>query len=102
MSQRPSRTRHVGDYQLASADGIQLLQDVAGSLVIAVRENVNLRPGEPASVDDAGMVQFVGDDVILGRQHGRNGPRVSGEAGLENDAGLHAFLNFAIRCSSCP
>ncbi len=51
-------------------------------------EDVDLGFRESAAVDDAGVIQLVGDDVIFGRQNRRHGSGVRGESGLKHDAGL--------------
>ncbi len=59
--------------------------------MILVREDVNLRAREAAAVDDAGVVELIGNDVVFGREHRRDGTGVGGESGLENDAGFHVL-----------
>ena len=56
-----------------------------------MREDVDFRLGEAAAVDDAGVVQFVGNDVVFRPQNGSHRAGVGREAGLEHHRGLHVL-----------
>ena len=58
---------------------------------IAVFVGDDLRAGEPAAIDDAGMVQPVREDGILLADQRRDGGQVGGETALEGDGRLHAL-----------
>ena len=49
------------------------------------------RPGQPDGIDEARVIQGVGDDMILRPQNRRYRARIGGEAGLEHDARFHFF-----------
>ena len=78
----------VGDQKLVAGRGGEVGENAAGGFVIFVREDVDFGAGETGTVDDACVIELVGDDVILRTEHGGDGPRVGGEAGLEDDAGF--------------
>ena len=48
------------------------LQDRARGVDVLVREHLDRRAAQPAAVDDAGVVQLVGDDDVF---FGRGSPR---------------------------
>src|SRR6516225_9249041 len=54
----------VGDQQLAPRSGTQTFENSLGGGRVFVREDVNFGSRQPAAVDDAGMVELVGNDVI--------------------------------------
>ena len=76
----------VGDQQLAPRLVREIAEQTIGRGHIAMRKNVDLRPREPAAIDDAGVIQRVGDDMILRSENGRNRACVRGETGLKDDA----------------
>ena len=77
----------VGDEQLALA-GRQLRQDLARGVDVLVREHLDRGAAQAGAVDDAGVIQLVGNhDVVLG-QDGGDGAGVRGEAALEHDDGF--------------
>ena len=64
------------------------LQDLARGVDVLVRKDLDRRAAQAAAVDDAGVIQLVGDhDVVFG-QDGGDGAGVRGEAALEDDDGL--------------
>ena len=81
----------VGDQQLAAGEGIQIAEDLLRGGGILVREDVDLGAREAAAIDDAGVIQLVGDDVVLGAEDGRHGPGVGGKPRLEHHAGFHVL-----------
>jgi hypothetical protein len=93
--QRPDVAIHrehaIGDQQLSPRLPVQLGQFPFGRRRIFVRKDVDLRAREPAAVDDAGVIQFVGDDVIFGSQHRRHGARVGREPGLKHHARFYVL-----------
>jgi hypothetical protein len=80
------REHAVGDQQFVAARAVQALHDFRRLGRVLVRKDVNLGSRQPAAVDDAGVIQRVGDDVILRPQNRRNRPRVRREAGLKHHA----------------
>lgn len=58
---------------------------------IFVAEDFDLGPGEACTVDDGGVVEFVGQDEIFFAQDRADGAGVGGEAGLEDNAGFNIF-----------
>ena len=49
------------------------------------------RAGEPAAVNDRGVVQLVGKDQILFADQGRDGGQIGIESRLERNRGFHAL-----------
>ena len=88
--QRPEVAVHaehaVGDEQLALARRGSSCEDASRGVDVLVREHLDRGAAQAAAVDDAGVVQLVGDDdVVLGQDRG-DGAGVGGEAALEHDA----------------
>ena len=77
----------------------KIAQNLTGGGDVAVREDVDLGLGEPAAVDDAGVVQLVGDNVVVRSEDGRDRAGVGREAGLKHNAGFHIF---ELRDASLP
>ena len=63
----------------------QFAQDSARRIDVLVREHLDRGAAQPAAVDDARVVQLVGDDDVFLRQERRDGAGVGGEAALEYD-----------------
>ena len=78
----------VGDEQLALARGQVLEQSRRAASTSLCGKDLDRRAAQPAAVDDAGVVQLVGDDHVVLRQDGGNGAGVGREAALEDDHGL--------------
>ena len=77
----------VGDEQL-TLRGRQPFEDLARGVYVLVREDLDRRPAQSATVDDAGVIQLVGnDDVVFGQQR-RHRAGVRGETALEDDHGF--------------
>ena len=91
LRQRPEVAVHaedaVGDQQLALA-GRQLRDDLARGVDVLVREDLDRRAAQAAAVDDAGVIQLVGDDDVIFGQDGRDRAGVGREAALKDDDGL--------------
>ena len=51
-------------------------------------EHFDVGAGETRAVDDAGVVEFVGDDPVAFAENGADGASVRGESGLEDDTGF--------------
>ena len=68
--------------------GGQLGQNLARRADVLVREHLDRRAAETAAIDDAGVVQLVGDHHIVAGQNRRYRPRVRGEAALKHDDGF--------------
>ena len=81
-------------------DAVEFSENLLRGGDVFMREDVDLRFREPAAVDDAGVIQFVGNDVVFGREDRGDGAGIGGEAGLEHDAGFDV-LESAMRSSSC-
>ena len=58
---------------------------------VFVAEDFDLGAGESCAVDDAGVVQLVGEDEVFLAEDAGDSSGVGGEAGLEDDAGFDAF-----------
>ena len=58
---------------------------------VFVAEDFDFGAGETGSVDDARVVQFIGEDEVFFAEDAGDGAGVGGEAGLEDDAGFDAF-----------
>ena len=54
-------------------------------------EDLDLGAREACAVDDAGVVELVGEDEVLFAEDGADGAGVGGEAALEDDAGFDVF-----------
>jgi len=78
----------VGDEELAAGDAIEGGEFGFGDGDIGMGEDVDFGAGEPAAVDDAGVIELIGDDVVLLAEYGRDGAGIGGEAALEDDAGF--------------
>jgi hypothetical protein len=80
----------VGDEQLALGGG-EIAQDAARGVDVLVGKHLDLGARQTAAVDDAGVVQGVGDDhVVLGEDR-RDRARVGREAALEDHDGFRAL-----------
>ncbi len=76
----------VGDDQRGTrACAAQAPLEVLG---VAVAVHEHLRPAEPAAVDDARVVELVGEDHLAGPAEGRDRARVRQVAGPEQQRGL--------------
>ena len=93
--QRPDVAIHrenaVGNQQFSAGHRVQFGQNPLRRRHVFVRENVDLGPGEPAAIDDAGMVQLVGNDMVVRSEDRRNRARVGGKAGLKHHASFHVL-----------
>ena len=78
----------VGDQQLVAGLVLDFIQQLFGVRHILVAEDFDLGAREPRAVDDAGVVQLVGDDEILFAQDRRHRARIRGKSGLEDHAGF--------------
>ena len=58
---------------------------------IFVAEDLDFGAGEACAVDDARVVQLVGENEVFFAEDARDGAGIGGEAGLEDDAGLNAL-----------
>ena len=76
---------------LSPGHAVERGQPFLGVRDVAMTEDVDFRARETAAVDDAGVVQFVGDDVIFRAENRRYGSCVGRESGLKNDACLDIF-----------
>ncbi len=55
----------IGDQQLAARLVLNLLQQLLGVRHVLVAEHLDLRPREPRAVDDARVVQLIGEDEVV-------------------------------------
>ena len=81
------REHAVGDQDLALR-GRQLLEDLARGVDVLVRKHLDRRAAQPAAVDDARVIQLIGDDDVVLGEDGRDGAGVGGEAALKHHDGL--------------
>ena len=73
------------------AVGRQVAQDGARGVRVAVRKDLDRRAAETRAVDDARVVQLVGNDEVFLGEDGGDGAGVRGEAALKDD-GRFGFL----------
>ena len=73
-------------------------------LWIAVSIADDLGTRQATAIDDAGMIQLIGEDGIFLPDQGRNGSQVGAEPRLEGDRGFDTFecanLFSSLRCKS--
>ena len=81
----------VGDDELAAGLVLDLLQEFFAVSDVFVAEYLDFGAGETGSVDDAGVIELVGEDEVFFAEDAGDGSGVGGEAGLEDDAGLDSF-----------
>src|ERR1700722_2162463 len=81
----------VGDEQFVAGLLLDLLQQLLCVGDVFVAEDLDLRAGEPCAVDDAGVVELVGEDEVVFAKDGADSAGVGCEARLKDDAGLDAF-----------
>ena len=91
LRQRPEVAIHaehaVGDEQLALTGG-QSVEDPACGADVLVRKDLDRRAAQAAAVDDAGVIELVGDDDVILGQDCRHRAGVRREAALKDDDGL--------------
>ena len=56
---------------------------------ILVPEDLDFRARKPRAIDDAGVVQLVGEDEVFFAENRAHRARVGGKPALEHDARLH-------------
>ena len=78
------REHAVGDEQLALRRG-KFLQDLARRVGVLVRKHFDRRAAQAAPVDDARVIELVGHDDVVFREHGGDGAGVGGEPALKHD-----------------
>ena len=81
----------VGDEELVAGLVLEFFEELFGVGDVFVAEDFNFCFGEAGSVDDAGVIEFVGEDEVVLAEDAGDGAGVGGEAGLEDDAGLDSF-----------
>ena len=69
----------------------QISQSVVRRGDIFMCEDVDFGAREATAIDDAGVVQLVGNDVVAGTEDRGNGSRVGRKAGLKHHACLYVF-----------
>jgi len=79
----------VGNHQLFARLAGHFFQQGFTMFDVLVPENFNRRPRQPRPVNDAGVVQFVGQDKVLLAQNRADRAGVGRKAALKNHAGLH-------------
>ena len=93
----------VRDQQLAARNAFEFRQNFIRRRRVLVRKNVNLRLRQTAAVDDARVVQLIGNNVIFRRENRRHRPRVGREPRLKHNASFHplerrdALLQFHVQ-----
>ena len=70
---------------------LNFAQELFGVGDIFVAEDFDFCLGEARSVDDAGVIEFVGEDEVVFAQDGADGAGVGCKAGLEDNAGFDTF-----------
>ena len=83
MEKTPSE---ISSFRPESA--VEFGEEFFGGGGVFVREDMDLGAREAAAIDDAGVIQLVGDDVIFRSENGRNGSGIGGESGLKHYAGF--------------
>ena len=81
----------VRDHQLVSGLVGDFLQQLLAVIGILVPEDLDLRPRQPRAIDDAGVVQLVGENEIFLAEDRAHGARIGREPTLEDDARLDIF-----------
>lgn len=81
----------VGDEELAAGLVLNFLEQLFGVGDVFVAEDFDLGAGEACSVDDAGVVELVGEDEVFFAEDGGDSASVGGEAGLKDDAGFDSL-----------
>ena len=81
----------VGDEELAARLGRDFFEQLFGVGNVFVAENLDLGAGEARAVDDAGVVELVGEDEVFFAEDRGDGSGVGGESALEDDAGFDIF-----------
>ena len=81
----------VGDEELAAGLVGDFLEELFGVGGVFVAEDLDLGAGEARAVDDAGVVELVGEDEVFFAEDGGDGAGVGGESALEDDAGFDVF-----------
>ena len=82
------RENTICNQKLAAGNRSQFLEYPARRRCVFVGEDVNLGFRQPAAIDNAGVVQLVGNDVIFGGEDRGNRAGVGGESGLKYHAGF--------------
>ena len=92
---RPDVTVHgedsVGDEESVAGLVLNFFEQLFGVSDVFVAEDSDLGFGETSAVDDAGVVEFVGQDEVVLTEDAGDGAGVGGEAGLKDDTGLDAL-----------
>jgi hypothetical protein len=81
----------VGDEELSAWLVLYLFEELFGVGYVLVAEDLDFGAGEACAVDDAGMVELVGEDEVFFAEDARDRAGVGGKAGLEDDAGFDTF-----------
>ena len=63
----------------------QLSDDAARGVDIAMGKDFDRGPAQPGAVDDAGVVQLIGNDEVVFRQNGGDGSGICRKAALKHD-----------------
>ena len=78
----------VGDDELAAGLVFDFLQQLFAVSDVFVAEDFDFCLRQARAVDDAGVVEFVGENEIFLAEDGADSARVGGESALEDDAGF--------------
>jgi hypothetical protein len=81
----------VGDEELAAGFLLDFLKQLFGVGDVFVAEDFDLGFGEARAIDDAGVIQFIGEDEVFFAKDAGDSTCIRGEARLKNDACLDAF-----------
>ena len=78
----------IGDEELVSGLVLDFLQEFFGVGDIFVAEDFDPGAGEARAIDDAGVIEFVGEDEVFFAENGGDGAGVGGKAALEDNTGF--------------
>ncbi len=81
----------VGDDELASGLSGELVEKLLAVGYVFVAEDLDGGAGEARAVDNAGVVELVGEDEIFFAEDGAYCASVGGKTALEDDAGFDVF-----------
>jgi hypothetical protein len=81
----------VGDEELAARLVLYLFQQLFGVCHILMAKDFDFGAGEARAIDDAGVIQLIGEDEVFFAKDAGDSTCIRGEARLKNDACLDAF-----------
>src|SRR5579862_394796 len=81
----------VGNDELLAGEAGVFLQDTVAVFYVLVLKHFDGGAGQTRSINDGGMIQFVGDDQVFFTEHSGNRAGIGGESGLKDHAGFDVF-----------